>query len=1080
MKEKIKKLLIVSLAVLMLLTSVPLTGFVGLDIGFTAEAALATSGKCGDNATWKYDAKTKTLTVSGAGKMWDYGLHVPPYMADTDIVIEKVIIENGITGIGNCAFDHENIKSVSLADTVNDIGESAFARTAISSITFPKNLKSIGSNAFGECVKLKKVTLPSSVEEVDSFAFWGCESLASFNSGSGHVKLNSWAIDLCPKLQKTVLGKNTEFVFSNLDYIPNRTAAFSVHKDNPWYTSDENGVLYNKGKTVLLAYPALSKAESFTVPETVTVIHRYAFSESKNIKKVKITSVEEIGDCAFQGSNVKTVELGSKLKKLGGSAFLFCEKISSLTLPASLSEFDRYSFENTISYTVDKNSSTLLSENGNLFNKDKTILYTYYNGDNKTSYKIPDTVVNIEDYAFSNTTKLKSVTLPSKLERIGECAFDSSAVASITIPENVKLIEDSAFSGAKLKKLVFKEGCIAEIGCWAFYDCENLIDITIPASVTKVREGAFDNTGYVNKLEEDGFEGSVYIGNILYSYLGDDTPKSFSIKEGTTTICEDSIPGTSTVKIPASVQFISVDAFLDPYSISKISVDSKNEHFIYEDNTLITKDKTRIIFYLNSLLKTSYKIPDTVTNIDYFAFCTASSLSKIDFGKCKIENINIDTFSTTKWYKSLPLDEYLYINNVAALSSQGYTIVPMVIIKEGTTAIGDYFFYNTDTDAIFIPESVQYIGSVMGTVYYEGTEEQWNSIQKSDSVREYEDTYLEVIFNFDKNNHEHIFYSDNIKYNTCTEEGEDLYICPCGESYTVTTPKIYHYAVYYVYEKPATFKAKGKKSAYCYMCNKKIVTKSTAPIASVEPIKTKYTYSGEYMEPEVIVKDADGNILKDCYYLDYNTDLIKIGTHKITVCFDDYIASGEKTFTIEVLPGKTSKITTTESDSAVKLTWNKVKGATGYRVYLYNTKTKKYEKAGDTTGTSYTVKKLKSGTTYKLAVKAYTKVGKTVYWASSYAEATTATKPSAPVVKTKAGSKKVTLTWDKVTGASGYQVYMMNNDGKFEKLDTTKELKYVKTGLKKGASYSFRVRAYKKIEGKTLYSSYKTYTVKAK
>ena len=113
MKEKIKKLLIVSLAVLMLLTSVPLTGFVGLDIGFTAEAALATSGKCGDNATWKYDAKTQTLTVSGSGPMWDYTVHEPEYMADPDTEIENVVIGKGITRVGSFSIDFVNLTLLS-------------------------------------------------------------------------------------------------------------------------------------------------------------------------------------------------------------------------------------------------------------------------------------------------------------------------------------------------------------------------------------------------------------------------------------------------------------------------------------------------------------------------------------------------------------------------------------------------------------------------------------------------------------------------------------------------------------------------------------------------------------------------------------------------------------------------------------------------------------------------------------------------------------------------------------------------------------------------------------------------------
>lgn len=1081
MKVKMKKLFIISLAVLMMVSSLPMSGFVGLDIGFTAEAALATEGKCGENVTWKYDEKTKTLTVSGTGKMYDYSEHEPQYMADPDTVIENVIIENGVTEIGDYAFKYESIKSVSLADTVTTIGEGAFAYTSITSITLPKSLKVIENEAFISCSKLKKVTLPSSVEKVGEFAFSSCDSLKSFNTGSGTVKVDNWVIGECIKLQKITIGKNTEFVNGRIDYIANWTAAFSVHKDNPYYSSDENGVLYNKDKTVLLAYPSLSKAESFTVPETVKEIEKFAFAETKNLKTVKMTSVEEIGDWAFQYSAVKSVSLGSKLKKMGYDPFMFCSKLTSLTLPASLIEVDKNSFSNTISYTVNKNNKVLTSENGNLFNKDKTVLYTYYSGSKETSYKIPSTVTNIEDFAFSETTKLKSVTLPTKLQRIGDNAFWGSAITSVTIPKSVKTIGDSAFDEAKLKKLVIKDGCEAELGDWAFSSCESLTDITIPTTVTKVGYNAFESIGYINKLEEEGFEGPVYLGHILCGYLGYDAPLSFSIKEGTTTVCSGVVPeGTVSIKIPQSVQYISDYAFSDAYSLSAISVDKKNEHFIYENNTLMTKEKTRIIRYVNSILKTSYKVPDTVKTIDYNAFDTAISLSKIDFGSCTPEVIDLSKFAATKWYNSLPKNELIYIGDVAAGSTYNYASVPVVVLKDGTKAISDGFVDYFWSDAMYIPQSVEYVGIVTDTVYYAGTKEQWDSLKKSELMEEYEEEGINIIFGFDKTNHEHIFYNAVTTSNTCLTEGEMLYTCPCGESYKETTPKVGHYSTYYLHEKPATFKAKGKKTLYCDMCNKKLLSKTTASIASIELKKTKYTYTGKYIEPEVIVKDADGNILEGCYYLDYTSDLTKVGTHKITVYLDDYIASGTKELSFDILPGKTSKITATQSESAVKLTWNKVKGATGYRVYLYNTKTKKYEKAGDTTSNTFTMKKLKSGTTYKFAVKPYTKVGKKVYWASSYTAITTATEPSAPVVKTKAGSKKVSLSWEKVRGASGYIVYMMNSKGKYERQAVTKELKHVQTGLTKGKTYSFRVRAYKKVEGTTLYGSYNTYTVKSK
>lgn len=1077
MKEKIKKLLIVSLAVLMLLTSVPLTGFVGLDIGFTAEAALATSGKCGDNANWKYDAKTKTLTVSGSGPMWDYTVHEPEYMADPDTEIENVVIGKGITRVGSFAFDFECIKKITLPETVEEIGYCAFANTSITSLNLPEGLKVIENEAFAICEKLKKVTLPSAMKEVDSNAFSYCSALTSFNTGSGNVRIASTAFEECLKLKTITIGKNTEFYGA---YFSNGTEAFSVSNSNPYYSSDENGVLYNKDKTVLLAYPAYSKATSFTVPETVKAINLLAFVSTENLETVKMTSVEEIGGYAFCFSGIKNIDFGNKIKSIKENVFSDCEKLEEIKIPASLEEYVVELIDNRHKYTVDKNNKYYSSENGNFFNKSKTIMYTYYTGNKAESYKIPSTVEEIYEYAFAGANKLKKVTLPSGLKRIEFSAFSESGLTSVTIPKSVEEIGEYAFEYSKLKKLVIEDGCKTSIGSGAFYSCEDLKDITIPSSIVKCNEYAFDSTAYLAEIEESYYSGPVYIGNILYTYFDDySTVLNFKIKDGTTTICASAIPGeVVSVKIPASVQYIEEGAFANKSILATINLDSKNKNFVFEDNTLYTKDKTRIIRCMNSLLKTSYTIPDTVTSIDYGAFEYAASLEKINFGNMDPNKIYLSEFSETKWFKSLPANEMFYINDTVVGIGERY--ITAAAIKDGTKKISDSFSSSVWLDAIYIPASVEYIGSLSSSdVFYGGTKEQWDKIEKSKDVQ-LEERFINLTCNFDKNSHEHVFYSNIVNENTCSANGEMLDCCPCGATKTEILPKVHHYSTYYSYEKPASFKAGGKKVLYCEMCNKKLLTKSTPQLASMSLKKTKFTYTGDYMEFDVIVKDVNGETQHVDYYVESETDYTSVGKHKVTINLDDYYFTGSKTFTIEVLPGKTSKITTTESDSAVKLTWNKVKGATGYRVYLYNTKTKKYEKAGDTTGTSYTVKKLKSGTTYKLAVKAYTKVGKTVYWASSYAETTTATKPSAPVVKTKAGSKKVTLTWDKVTGASGYQVYMMNNDGKFEKLATTKELKYVKTGLKKGASYSFRVRAYKKIEGKTLYSSYKTYTVKAK
>jgi fibronectin type 3 domain-containing protein len=194
-----------------------------------------------------------------------------------------------------------------------------------------------------------------------------------------------------------------------------------------------------------------------------------------------------------------------------------------------------------------------------------------------------------------------------------------------------------------------------------------------------------------------------------------------------------------------------------------------------------------------------------------------------------------------------------------------------------------------------------------------------------------------------------------------------------------------------------------------------------------------------------------------------------------TVWADSY-----KTVSAMTKLDKTSKITATTTESSVKLSWKKVTGATGYRVYQYNSKTGKYESIKTLTGTSYTVKKLKAGTTYKFAVKAYTKDDGSTIWASSSVSFKTCTKPATPAPTATAGSGKATIKWSKVTGATGYVVYMQNSEGEYEKIGSTKSTSYTKKSLKKGKTYYFRVRAYKTLDGKNIYGGYKTVKVKIK
>lgn len=153
------------------------------------------------------------------------------------------------------------------------------------------------------------------------------------------------------------------------------------------------------------------------------------------------------------------------------------------------------------------------------------------------------------------------------------------------------------------------------------------------------------------------------------------------------------------------------------------------------------------------------------------------------------------------------------------------------------------------------------------------------------------------------------------------------------------------------------------------------------------------------------------------------------------------------------------------SASGVKVTWEKVTGAEGYKVYR-KSGSGSYKQIGTTSKTSYTDKTAKSGTTYTYTVKAYK--SKTE---SSYNSGLSRKYLAAPKVETKVYTSTIKLSWDKIGSAKEYEVYRKaSGESKWKKLTTTTKISYKDTNVKNNKTYSYRVKA---VNGKTV-SSYDT------
>ena len=277
--------------------------------------------------------------------------------------------------------------------------------------------------------------------------------------------------------------------------------------------------------------------------------------------------------------------------------------------------------------------------------------------------------------------------------------------------------------------------------------------------------------------------------------------------------------------------------------------------------------------------------------------------------------------------------------------------------------------------------------------------------------------------------------------------------------------------------KKATTSANGVRT---YTCTKCKATK-TATIYKANKIslsKTAYTYNGKAQKPTAIVKDSNGKTISNKNYtVSYaNNQNPGKATAKITFK-NEYSGTINKTFDIKIAATSGAKIKT-QSTKGITLQWNKVSAVTGYEVYMATSKNGSYKKIatiGKNSTTTYTKNGLATGKTYYFRIRAYKTIGKKKHY-GSYATTVGTTKTSAPKIKSAtAGSKQATVKWNKVSAATGYEVYMATSkNGKYTKIATiTKNstISYRKKGLTKRKTYYFKVRTYRKVNGKNVYSA---------
>ena len=279
---------------------------------------------------------------------------------------------------------------------------------------------------------IKSVIIENSVTSVGDSAFEYCTNLTSVKIPNSVTSIGDYAFDGCTSLTSVTIPNSVTSI--GLGAFSDCTSLTSIEvSDNNKNYASVDGVLFNKDKSELITYPAGKADSEYVIPNSVT----------------------NIGDFAFYG----------------------CTSLTIVTIPNSVISILLGTFDDCTSLTsidVEKDNPTYLSQDGVLFNKDKSELITYPAGKTDSTYIIPDGVTIIA-YAFDSCKNLTRVTIPNSVTNIGNGAFeDCTSLTSINIGNSVTSIGNDAFSGCTSLKDVYYTGSQSDwkkISIGSYNDC---------------------------------------------------------------------------------------------------------------------------------------------------------------------------------------------------------------------------------------------------------------------------------------------------------------------------------------------------------------------------------------------------------------------------------------------------------------------------------------------------------------------------------------------------------------------------------------------------------------------------------
>ena len=477
--------------------------------------------------------------------------------------LSNVTLGNNVISIGNSAFSGcRALTAISLPNSLTTIEDWAFSNCRVlTSVTIPQNVASIGQAAFGGCFNLteinvvtensnfcsvdgvlfnKNVTtivqypgglqvdyiIPNSVTTVAASAFWNCPNLTSIKIPSGVTTLGERGFSACSGLISITCEAVTPPTCGTEEF-------YDVDKSIPVYVPAESVDAYKAADQ----WKEFKNIQAISNIDPCIPISGTCGAEGDNLTwelscegELTISGTGEMADYSGgsdvpwyeQRENIQSLVIVDGVTSIGDSAFVYCAKMNSVTLPNSVTKIGEGAFADcnglTAVYIFDLAAWCKINFPSFYANPLHEAKHLFINGSELSGkLDIPTSIDYIGDWAFVNCVGIMSVDIPEGVKSIGEGSFNTCVnMSEISLPNSLQKIGWASFLGCENLTNIVIPNDVTAIEEYAFRNCYNLKSVTLGDGITDIGDWSFSNC--TNLQEVILGKNTQKIGAIVFGY----------------------------------------------------------------------------------------------------------------------------------------------------------------------------------------------------------------------------------------------------------------------------------------------------------------------------------------------------------------------------------------------------------------------------------------------------------------------------------------------------------------------------------------------------------------------------------